>query len=110
MSADAPDPLERALASRRVMLPPAAFTAEVLRQVQTGRPLRPGEPTFLTEYGVQTGLTLAAAGLFQALGPGRVASAIDAVFRAPEAPPAAAIVIMVLGWILTKREPEAEAL
>ena len=110
MSADAPDPLEQALGSRRVMTPPAAFTGEVLKRIEAGRHPRLLEPTFLTEYGVQTGLTLAAAGLFQALDPGRVASAIDAAFRAPDAPAVAAIVIIVLGWILTKREPDAEAL
>ena len=109
MNLDANDPLDQALRSRRAMEPPPAFTQAVMARVHFAS-IPDHSPTFLSEHGVRAGLTIAAVGLSLVVRPDRLTDAIDAVCRAPGAPLAVAIVAICVGWVLTREEPEAEAL
>ena len=109
MNADPNDPLDQALRSRRAMEPPPAFTQAVMARVRFAS-IRDHSQTFLSEHGVRAGLTIAALGLSQIVSPDSLTDAIDAVSRAPGAPLAVAIVAICVGWVLTREEPEAEAL
>lgn len=103
------DALDEALTLRHVAAPPAHFTASVLARVHAS-PRRSWVEDLFIEHGVHAGVACAVFGVCLGVDFNAAEQAMAAALTSPAASVAVGVIAICVGWVLTRREPEAEAL
>jgi hypothetical protein len=105
------DALDEALMSRHAAAPPPHFTAAVLARVNVdARRRRSRVEDLLIAHGVHAGIACVALGVSLGVDFGAAEDAIAAAVRSPAASVVVGVMAICAGWVLTRQEPEAEAL